>query len=303
MKVRCLCVCILYGCLGWSAQAQTQNQTSPAVAPATPPRTAFHEPAPLDWNDHAGWKQIFDGVSLADWEGDPAFWRVEKGVLVGESTKDNPLSNTYLWRKGLVVKDFDLRLEIKNDVGGSGIQYRSQVGVAWNRPLRAGEKQRNLQWMMTGPQADFYYPFNAQHGQYSGQFYSENTPLGIVAWRGEIVHMAKGVAPTLVGSVGDRNELGGWINVADWNQYEIIARGGVMTHIINGHVMAVLIDDDPGSSNNQAGKIGIELESTPARGDGEECLDPGTEVKKPSAKACRNVTRQKREADPPLREG
>jgi hypothetical protein len=29
--------------------------------------------------------------------------------------------------------------------------------------------------------------------------------------------------------------------------------------------MAILIDDDPQSSNNQPGKIGIELESTPAR--------------------------------------
>jgi len=29
--------------------------------------------------------------------------------------------------------------------------------------------------------------------------------------------------------------------------------------------MAVLIDDNPASSNNEAGKIGIELESTPAK--------------------------------------
>jgi len=38
-----------------------------------------------------------------------------------------------------------------------------------------------------------------------------------------------------------------------------------MMHIINGHLMAVFIDDDPASSNNQPGKIGIELETTPAR--------------------------------------
>jgi hypothetical protein len=29
--------------------------------------------------------------------------------------------------------------------------------------------------------------------------------------------------------------------------------------------MAVYIDDDPASSNNQSGKIGIELEGTPAK--------------------------------------
>jgi hypothetical protein len=55
------------------------------------------------------------------------------------------------------------------------------------------------------------------------------------------------------------------VKINDWNQYKIIARGAVMMHIVNGHLMAELIDDDPASSNNQAGKIGIELESTPAK--------------------------------------
>ena len=47
----------------------------------------------------------------------------------------------------------------------------------------------------------------------------------------------------------------------DWNQYTVIARGGTCIHIVNGQVMAVLIDDDPASSNNQSGLFGIEIES------------------------------------------
>jgi hypothetical protein len=39
----------------------------------------------------------------------------------------------------------------------------------------------NPNWMMTGPQADFW-PSQI----YSGQFYSENTPMRIIAWRGQI---------------------------------------------------------------------------------------------------------------------
>ena len=93
----------------------------------------------------------------------------------------------------------------------------------------------------------------------------ENTPLGIVAWRGEVVHSTPGAAPQLIGSVGNRDELGGYVKINDWNQYEIVARGGTLIHILNGHVMAILIDDDPAASNKQPGKIGIELESTPAR--------------------------------------
>jgi hypothetical protein len=119
--------------------------------------------------------------------------------------------------------------------------------------------------MMTGPQADFWFPVNPLHASYSGQFYSENTPLGIVAWRGEVVNSAAGAGPQLVGTIGDRSALGGYVKINDWNQYEIIARGGTMIHILNGQLMAVLIDDDPASSNNQAGKIGIELEGTPAK--------------------------------------
>ena len=47
----------------------------------------------------------------------------------------------------------------------------------------------------------------------------------------------------------------------DWNQCTVIARGGTCIHIVNGQVMAVLIDDDPDSSNNQSGLFGIEIES------------------------------------------
>lgn len=226
----------------------------------------FHEPQPLDFSDHTGFREIFDGKSLADWEGDPSVWRVEDGAIVGESSGEHPVFNTYIWRKGLVVKDFDLKLEIKCEIGGgSGIQYRSQTGVPWTKPMHTGEKPRNLNWMMTGPQADIWFPVNPKAADYTGQFYSENTPLGIIAWRGEVVESEPGKPAQLIGRLGDREALGGFVKINDWNQYEIIARGGTMMHIVNGHVLAVLIDDDPASSNNQGGKIGIELESTPAK--------------------------------------
>ncbi|HRN54908.1 MAG TPA: hypothetical protein PLL71_00575 [Agriterribacter sp.] len=33
-----------------------------------------------------GFEEIFDGKSLHSWEGDPVYWRVENGNLVGEVT-------------------------------------------------------------------------------------------------------------------------------------------------------------------------------------------------------------------------
>jgi hypothetical protein len=114
--------------------------------------------------------------------------------------------------------------------------------------------------MMTGPQAD-WWPIRP----YSGQFYSENTPLGIVAWRGQVVNSNAGRKPQLLGTLANLNELETYVKTNDWNKYEIIARGGTMMHLINGQLMVVEVDDDPASSNNVPGLVGIELESTPGQ--------------------------------------
>jgi hypothetical protein len=66
----------------------------------------------------------------------------------------------------------------------------------------------------------------------------------------------------LMGTIGDRTALGNVVKMGDWNQYVVIARGGTFVHIVNGQLMAVMIDDDPASSNNQPGMFGIEIEAT-----------------------------------------
>ncbi len=236
------------------------------IAPTNGVSSHFHEPDPIAFDEHAGFTQMFDGVSLSGWDGDPAIWHVEDGAIVGLSTKERPVRNAYISWHGKVTRDFDLKLEIKvENGGGSGVQYRSQVGKPWTHGFPAGQNVLNLAWMMTGPQADFWYPVNPKSAAYTGQFYSENTDLGILAWRGQVTQSEPGQAQRLVANIGDRTALGGYVRVNDWNQYEIIARGGVMMHILNGQLMAVYIDDDPASSNNQPGLIGIELESVPSK--------------------------------------
>jgi hypothetical protein len=69
----------------------------------------------------------------------------------------------------------------------------------------------------------------------------------------------------LIGTIGDRAALGGYVRVNDWNQYLIMARGGTFIHVINGQLMAVYVDDDPESPNNGSGLIGIEIESFPSK--------------------------------------
>ena len=253
--------------LGLTSALAAQTAPPQTPTPQTPPQgrgrgMPFTEPTPLDFNDHDGYVSLFDGVSLKGWDGNPKFWRVENGAIVGESTAQNPSGNSYIVYRDFAAKDFTLKFEIKVEgTGGSGIQYRSQTGLPWLAPISpavtANVGPVNLNWMMTGPQADFW-PSRI----YTGQFYSENTPMRILAWRGQVVEGFGARSKTLMGTIADRDALGAVVKQNDWNQYIVIARGGTFMHVVNGQLMAVMIDDDPQSSNNQPGLFGIEIEAT-----------------------------------------
>ena len=240
---------------------ETNAVPGPGTRPVAKRPTHFSEPAPLDFQDHEGYVSIFDGVSLKGWDGNMKFWRVENGAIVGESTPQNPSGNSYLVYRDMKAKDFTLKFEMKVvGEGGSGFQYRSRTGIPWLAPIRpeviSNTGPVNLNWMMTGPQADFW-PSKV----YTGQFYTENDPMRIVAWRGQAVECYGAKSKRLMGNIGDRKALGELVKQDDWNEYTVIARGGTFIHIVNGQVMAVCVDDDPTSINNQPGLFGIEIEA------------------------------------------
>lgn len=257
-----------------AAQSVPRALESP---PAGPPQTGphgekllgmpkFHDPAPYDIGEHTGYKQIFDGKSFAGWDADPGIWRVEDGIMVGETFEGKPKGNNYIVYRGDKTRDFNLKLQMKIEKGGgSGIQYRSVTGVPWTRPPPPGQPPYDLRFMMTGPQADFWFPVNAQAASYTGQWYSENTMQGILAYRGQVTEALPRQTNRLVARIGDIQALGGYVKVNEWNDYEIIARGGVMMHIMNGQLMAIFIDDNKDSVNNQPGLIGFEIESHPCK--------------------------------------
>ena len=226
----------------------------------------FMEPEPRDFNDHAGFVSIFDGKTLNGWDGRPGVWRVEDGAIVGESTPQKNAGNSFLVYTPVKAKDFDLKLEIKVEKGGgSGVQYRSSTGIPPGRTAGKGEPPLDPRWVMIGPQADFWLGLNKNSKQYSGQLYSQNTSRGIIAWRGQVVQTLPGQPPRLLGAIGDRAALGGFVKEGEWNEFTIVARGGVMMHFLNGQLMAVLVDDDPASSNNVSGLFGLQIEGAPCK--------------------------------------
>ena len=131
---------------GAAPQSAAPQPASPQAKPAG--RLAFTEPAPFDFNDHDGYVSLFDGITLKGWDGNPKFWRVEDGAIVGESTPENPSGNSYIVYRDLEAKDFTLKFEIKVEGdGGSGIQYRSKTGIPWlvPTPARRDRERRTRQ--------------------------------------------------------------------------------------------------------------------------------------------------------------
>jgi hypothetical protein len=229
-----------------------------APAAAAPP-SRFVQPEPINFDDHEGWTQIFDGKTLTGWDGSSEVWHVEDGAIVGVSSDEHPSGTTNIIWRGGEVGNFMLKVEMKlegSDANG-GIQYRSAIVAPKQRVIPAErlgqmtdqQKQRMKQnellaekhakWNMTGYQADFDY-----NNKYTGQLYEQDSPRGIIAWRGQMVATEPGRKPRLLAMVGDPDQLKSYIKPGEWNQVEVIADGNTMIHIINGHVMAILVDTD-----------------------------------------------------------
>ncbi len=68
---------------------------------------------------------LFNGKNLEDWEGNLDLWRVEDGMIVGDSKGLD--HNEFLATRKL-YGDFELQLEfrLKNGEGNTGIQFRSK---------------------------------------------------------------------------------------------------------------------------------------------------------------------------------
>ena len=206
---------------------------------------AEQRPSELVLDDHAGFEAIFDGSSLKGWDGDPAFWRVENGAIVGESTPDRRLTqNTFLIWRGGSPKDFELKCQYRLTATNSGIQLRSVQ-------LPAGGDIGK--WVMKGYQADIDY-----QNQFTGQIYEERG-RGFLAMRGQAVYVADGARPRVIGTLQrSADELKAIIKPDGWNQVHIIARGNTILQILNGAVSSIVVDDDT-KSRALSGLIGLQL--------------------------------------------
>jgi hypothetical protein len=207
-----------------------------------------------------GFISLFDGNSLAGWEGDSTYWRVEGGNIVGEITPETILkNNSFLIWKGGEPSDFELKLEVsitKN--GNSGINYRS-------------ERFTELPFALRGYQADI-----DGKNSYTGQNYEERkrttlayigqkttidpqTPAGEL--RDNIERNAwKGLRVTE--ELGDADSLRKLIKSEDWNMIHLVVQGNVMKHFVNGVLISEVVDQDT-VNRSMRGLLGIQVHVGP----------------------------------------
>ena len=117
-----------------------------------------------------GFRPLFDGKTLAGWDGDPKIWSVKDGVIIGATEGVTMTDNSFLISKEK-YSDFVLKVEVKLRNHNSGIQFRSEALP---------------NWVAKGLQADM------AQGNWWGSIYDEKGK------RGTIVNGWKGKAETVV---------------------------------------------------------------------------------------------------------
>lgn len=199
--------------------------------------------------DEAGFAPIFDGKTLNGWEGDPRYWRVEDGTLVGEITPETVIkSNTFIVWRGGTPKDFELKVDYRITAGGnSGINYRSAMVPDKVTPAN--------QFAMRGYQCDI-----DGRNIYTGQNYEEKRRL-FLAVRGQMTHVVGGRKPIVLSSFGDSKDMAS-ILTSDWNSIHLVIRGNTLMHIINGRLVCVVLDDDV-PNRPVDGLIGVQVHVGP----------------------------------------
>lgn len=210
-----------------------------------------------------GFKSIFNGNNLDGWKGDPTYWSVKNGNLVGEITPATLLkTNSFIIWEGGEPGDFELKGEFNiTEKGNSGINYRS-------------EQLSDIPFALKGYQADI-----DGANRYTGQNYEERK-RATLAYRGQItkirpqsgdwtheqvrakVEKNAWTELDVVGSLGENLELKEKIKAEDWNEFHLVIKGNRLKHYVNGILMSDVTDLDE-VNGRKNGKLGVQVHVGP----------------------------------------
>ncbi|MFD2727641.1 3-keto-disaccharide hydrolase [Hyunsoonleella rubra] len=206
---------------------------------------------------------IFNGENLEGWEGDPTYWRVENGILVGEVTPETILKrNSFIIYEKEQPENFELKLEYRvSESGNSGFNYRSEI-------------IEGVPFALRGYQCDI-----DGKNKYTGQNYEEKkrTTLAYMGEKVVIPNMPDSIPETnlrknvkknrwqtrtVVDTLATKPELRSHIKSNDWNSVHIKVNGNIMQHYVNGVLMSEVADLDT-LNRSVKGFIGVQVHVGP----------------------------------------
>jgi hypothetical protein len=181
------------------------------------------------------WQPLFNGRDLTGWAGDSKLWRVEDGVIIGETddSERKISANSFLIWQGSPVADFQLEFQARvTGANNSGVQYRSRVDDT-----------------ATGAVSGYQFDLHP-NPPYLGMIYDENG-RGVICENGQRVTLT------------DQSRVTGALvvvpaDLATWNCYRIVACGGRVRHFVNGQLVAEAEDVAP-SKGVAKGLIALQL--------------------------------------------
>jgi len=185
-----------------------------------------------------GFVSLFNGKDLSGWAGDPDLWSVEDGAITGKTRGPDhlPYNKFLIWKAG-TVKDFELRAEFRLEGdNNSGIQYRSK------------QDPKRGDWVVVGYQADIH-----PNPSYVGMLYDEKG-RGILAKRGEKVVVQADGKKQITKLDVPVNKL----DLTQWHEMTIIARGNKLTHKIDG-ILSVEVTDNQTAEREMEGIIALQV--------------------------------------------
>jgi hypothetical protein len=191
-------------------------------------------------------RQLFNGKDLTGWDGNPDNWSVQDGCITGVTTNEKqlPYNQFLIWRGGgegkNTVKNFELTAKVKQSGNNSGLQYRSK------------ELKDVGPWSIGGYQCDIHPdPRN------NAMLYDERG-RAIVAHNGQTVIIDKDGTRWVTKDTEPVK-----VDVAEWNEYTVIARGNHLIHKLNGQVTVDVIDLQE-SQRELEGLLAIQIHRGPA---------------------------------------
>jgi hypothetical protein len=169
------------------------------------------------------WTNLFDGQTLAGWEGNRDIFRIEDGAIVGGSLDKPVVRNEFLCTEKS-YRDFELRLRVKlvGEGANAGVQLRSQRIPNHHEVI--------------GYQADM-------GAGWWGKLYDESRRQRVLAEPDKSVDMTQVV------------------RADDWNEYVIRCQGPRIQLWLNGTQTVDYTETD--ASVDRDGKIAVQIHGGP----------------------------------------